>query len=67
MRGKKTCEVCRELSVRAWNVHNWLRYNLLARPGRDASGDLVWSPEDVAALRRLIAERASRRAAVHSA
>jgi hypothetical protein len=63
---RKTVEVCADLqttypNVRYYTLVNLIRYGLIPRPGKDASGDLCWSPADVAAARRVLDSRAARR------
>ena len=52
---KKTCQVCRELPASYTQITAALRARKLRRPQKDASGDFMWSPGDVAALRRALA------------
>ena len=67
--GWKTAEVCRDLqllypTIRYHTMIGLIRSGHIARPAKDASGDLVWSEADVAAARRVLDSRCARRVVV---
>ncbi len=53
----KTTAVARALGVPVYAVHNWVRHGIVPVPPKDSSGHYLWSPPDVAAVRRARDER----------
>jgi hypothetical protein len=51
----KSSEVARQLGCSYEKLNYLIRQNKIARPGKDASGDLLWSAKDVEAARAAIA------------
>jgi predicted DNA-binding transcriptional regulator AlpA len=60
MRLLKTREVMRLLNVASWVIYGMLAEGKLPPPAKDASGDLIWGPKDVAALRAALARPRSK-------
>ncbi len=60
--GKLTQEVCVELGVPRYLIDNLFARGRLAKPGKDVSGRMVWTPQDVERLRKALAQRRPRRA-----
>lgn len=52
---RKTTAAAAELGVPYWTLINLLRYHKIAPPGRDTSGDFVWTDEDMARAREALA------------
>jgi hypothetical protein len=60
---KKTCQVIEETGL----FHHQLYYLIkmrLVHPQKDASGDLVWSAEDIETAMRVIGSRRKRKGAM---
>ncbi len=58
---RKTSAAARELSVPYWTLIGLLRYGKIDPPGKDTSGDYVWTEADMSRARQAIAKRAGRK------
>jgi hypothetical protein len=58
---RKTAEVARAESVTYHKLHSLVRFNKIARPAMDSSGDFLWFEADVLAARAALAALAKRR------
>jgi hypothetical protein len=56
----KSSEVTRQLGCNYEKLNYLIRQQKIARPAKDASGDLLWSAKDVEAARQAIAALAPR-------
>lgn len=54
---KSTVQVADELKVKYHAIYNLLRYRIIESPVKGPSGDLVWTPRDVAAARQALAKK----------
>jgi hypothetical protein len=52
---KKSSAVADELGVPYFTLYNLLRYRKIPLPERDSSGDFVWSPSNIDAAKKAIA------------
>jgi hypothetical protein len=57
----KTSEVLALVNIPHYRLDYLVRAGRVSRPARDASGDFIWSADDVECLRRALAASASRR------
>jgi hypothetical protein len=53
---RKTPAAARELGVSYETLYGLLRYDKMAPPGRDTSGDYVWTDADLDRARRALAQ-----------
>jgi hypothetical protein len=58
----KTREVMGLLGVSLNQVVNLIRHGRIERPAKDASGDLIWTPRDIAAARQALRAIEARKA-----
>jgi hypothetical protein len=58
---RKTPLAARELGVPYYVLIGLMRYGKLEPPGRDSSGDFVWTDDDMARARQVLAARRPRR------
>jgi hypothetical protein len=63
----KTSEVVRHLGTNLSRIQYLLRHGKIAPPGKDASGDFVWTSADIDAARAALAKLAPRVRAGHAA
>lgn len=64
---RKTTELVRQLGITHNQIAYLIRENRLQPPLKDASGDYLWSDDDVERLRAALAKLRSRRRATASA
>jgi hypothetical protein len=53
----KTASTAQAVGLRVFTLLNWVRYGLVPPPERDCSGHYWWGPEDIAAVRHVLADR----------
>lgn len=63
MQQLKTSQVARQLGTPYHRIASALRAQKLSPPGKDFSGDFVWTEADVEALRQALAEDRRRKVA----
>lgn len=63
----KTSVVAEQLGIGYHRLFGLIRSRKLTPPGKDSSGDYVWSPEDVARARSLLTSRETCQEAVQAA
>jgi len=63
MSGRKSPVAAKELGISYYRLISLLRSEKLAPPRKDSSGDYVWTDEDVAAARKVLAEDLRRKEA----
>jgi hypothetical protein len=59
----KTSVAARELGVRTNQLMNLIRYGQIPQPGRDSSGDYLWSPAEIERARTIFAARRQKKEA----
>jgi hypothetical protein len=52
---RKTTAAAQELGVPYWRLIGLMRYGKITPPGRDTSGDFVWTDADMARARAALA------------
>jgi hypothetical protein len=56
---RKTTAAAQELGVPYWRLVGLMRYGKITPPGRDTSGDFVWTDADMARARAALAHARS--------
>jgi hypothetical protein len=58
---RKTPVAARELGVPYYVLTGLLRYGKIDPPGRDSSGDFLWTDADIERARQILADRRQRK------
>jgi hypothetical protein len=62
---QKSTQLCDTLGIPYWRLVYLLQARRVPKPNRDSSGDYLWSPAEIEAVRRALASQRQRKAVVN--